>query len=280
MSAPLEGIVAITFDFGNTLVPVSREALQQVVERTADAICERSPDLDRAAFLSAWAEERERQFREEVPKLREVDLGERLVRVVARLRGMPAPPPDERWDQARAAGLSEPTDIDWGVEQYSQAFVDGLPAPPGIAAMLERLAAGRDLAILSNWPLAATIDRYADAHGWSPFLRAIVVSQRVGTIKPQPAIFETARSALGGPATASMLHVGDDWAADIVGAARMGWRTAWIRERPAGTPLPTSAPDDSVHPDLELASVHELEGRLGVRRRVAGRHAPAAADRR
>ena len=84
-------------------MPVSRAALRQVVELTADAMCARWPDLDRAAFLAAWAEERDRQFREEVPQFREVDLAERLVRVLARLRGMAPPAPGERWDQASAA---------------------------------------------------------------------------------------------------------------------------------------------------------------------------------
>ena len=80
-------IAAITFDFGNTLVPVGQAALRSVVERTADAVRARSPDVDRAAFLDTWADERERQFREEVPQFREVDLEARLVRVFARIRG-------------------------------------------------------------------------------------------------------------------------------------------------------------------------------------------------
>lgn len=264
MTKRLAGITAITFDFGNTLVPVSRSALRRVVELTADAICERWPDLERTAFLAAWAEERERQFREEVPQFREVDLAERLIRVFARLRGMDPPGPDERWDQSRAAEHSDGAAVEWGVEQYSRAFVDGLPASPAVAAMLGRLAADRDLAILSNWPLAATIDRFAEAHGWSPHLRAIVVSQRVGTIKPQPAIFEAARSAMGNPDPGSILHVGDDWAADIVGARAVGWRTAWLLARSDESPLPMSERDGSRDPDLELASLDELESHLAA----------------
>jgi len=264
----LAGIAAITFDFGNTLVPVGRSALRRVVELTADAICARWPDLERSAFLAAWAEERDRQFREEVPQFREVDLTERLVRVLARLRGMDPPPADERWDQARAAERSDPAVLAWGVAQYSRAFVDALPERPGASGLLARLAVGRDLAILSNWPLAATIDRYADAHGWLPHLKAIVVSQRVGTIKPQPAIFEAARSAMGNPEPGSILHVGDDWAADVVGANAMGWRTARLMTRPVGSPLPDSERDGSVDPDLELASLDELEAHLAVAHRA------------
>lgn len=273
MTDRLAGIGAITFDFGNTLVPVSRAGLRRVVELTADAMCERWPDLERTAFLAAWAEERARQFREDVPHFREVDLAERLVRVLARLRGMEPPPDDVPWDQQRAAERSDAADVAWGVERYSRAFVDGLPETPGVTELLARLAAERDLAILSNWPLAATIDRYAAAHGWLPSLRAIVVSQRVGTIKPQPAIFAAARTALGEPHPGSILHVGDDWAADVLGARAAGWRTAWVRSRPETTPLPTSERDASADPDLEIDTVFDLEGQLGPPPRAIARAA-------
>jgi len=257
-------ITAITFDFGNTLVPVGRAALRSVVERTADAVCERSPDLGRAAFLDAWAEERERQFREEVPQFREVDLAERLVRVFARIRGGVSPPgPDERWDQEQAARHSDPAEISAAIDDYSRAFVEGLPSDPGIGPMLARLSDAHDLAILSNWPLAATIDRYVEAHGWLPHLRAIVVSQRIGTIKPHPVIFAAARSALGDPPPASILHVGDDWAADVLGAVAAGWQAAWVRDRPADSPLPSSVPDATIEPAFVLETVADLEGALG-----------------
>jgi putative hydrolase of the HAD superfamily len=270
VTARLDGIRAITFDFGNTLVPVGRAALGRVVELTADVVADRIPGIDRAAFLVAWAEERDRQFREEVPQFREVDIAERLVRVLARLRGMPVPATEDRWDQVAAARLSDAREVDLALVAYSDAFVAALPPTPGVGPMFERLAANRSLAILSNWPLAATIDGYAAAQGWLPHLRAIVVSQRVGTIKPHGAIFAAARRELGDIPPTAILHVGDDWAADVVGAAAAGWRTAWLAERPQDTPLPTSEPDSSVRADLELASLGELESRLGAITQLAG----------
>jgi FMN phosphatase YigB (HAD superfamily) len=263
MTDRLAGIGTITFDFGNTLVPVSRSGLRRVVELTADAMCGRWPDLERTAFLAAWAEERTRQFREDVPRFREVDLAERLIRVLARLRGMDPPPDEVPWDQERAAERSDAADVAWGVERYSRAFVDGLPETPGVTQLLARLADERDVAILSNWPLAATIDRYAEAHGWLQYLSAIVVSQRVGTIKPRPEIFEAARSALGDPEPGTILHVGDDWVADVVGASGAGWRTAWLVTRIEESELPSSERDWSVEPDLTLAFLGELVTRLG-----------------
>jgi HAD superfamily hydrolase (TIGR01509 family) len=259
----LDGIRAITFDFGNTLVPVGRAALGRVVDVTADAVTERIDGIERSAFLEAWADERERQFREDVPQFREVDLAERLVRVFARLRGMAPPGVDATWDQEAAGRLSDPDEVSWTIDAYSRAFVEALPPAPGIGAMLERLARERSLAILSNWPLAATIDRFAEANGWLPYLQAIVVSQRVGTIKPHPRIFAVARKELGDLPPEAILHVGDDWAADVVGASAAGWRTAWLAERPPDTPLPTSERDGTVRPDLELTSMDELESRLG-----------------
>ncbi len=257
-------IEAITFDFGNTLVPVTGPDLRGVVAVTADAMALRLGPFDREAVLRAWAEERERQFRDAVPAFREVDLGERVVRVLARLRGMPAPPPDARWDQATAASLSTPSEVDWAIEAYSRAFLEALPPRPEVRALLARLAAGHRLGILSNWPLAATIDRYAEAAGWMPYLAAITVSQRVGVIKPHPAIFAAAREALGGPPPDRILHVGDDWAADVVGAKAAGWRVAYLLARPADSPLPLSERVDGPAPDLELASLDDLEGALAA----------------
>ena len=259
----LSGVEAITFDFGNTLVPVGRAALRRVVELTADAVVARDARIDRTAFLAAWAEERDRQFRENVPQFREVDIAERLVRVFARLRGLPRPAADDAWDDAAAAAWSDLPEIEATVDAYSGAFTAGMPPAPGVGELLEQLAReGRRLAILSNWPLAATIDRYADTFGWTPYLASIVVSQRVGVIKPHPAIFAATRTALGQPDPRAILHVGDDWAADVVGAAAAGWRTAWITSRPSDSPLPGSLPDGSVMPDLELRDVAALAGGL------------------
>jgi HAD superfamily hydrolase (TIGR01509 family) len=258
----LDGIEAVTFDFGNTLVPVDRAGLRRVVELTAERVVAQLGPFPVDRFLDAWAEERERQFREEVPRFREVDLAERFVRVLARLRGVAPPIREERWDQAAAATHSTPAEIAWAVDIYSGAFVEALPAPPAVAPLLDRLARHRVLAILSNWPLAATVDRFVEAAGWRPHLRAVVVSQRVGTIKPHPAIFAVALAALGGPRPDSVLHVGDDWAADVVGAKRAGWRAAFLDARPADSPLPGSARDREVEPDIEIATLEELERAL------------------
>jgi FMN phosphatase YigB (HAD superfamily) len=261
-------VAAITIDFGNTLVRVDRPGLWDVVDATAVQLAGRSIVRDQDAFVRIWAEERDRQFREEVPEFREVDIPQRAVRVLARLRGMTAPPPQDRWNDDQAAELVEPGEIDVVVDAYSGAFVARMTPVADAGSTLERLAGrGFALGILSNWPLALTIDRFAEAHGWTRWLRAIVVSQRVGTIKPHPSIFRAAEAELGldGAAGAQILHVGDDWAADVVGAANAGWRTAYLRNRQADTPLPTSEPGDDtvtgagVVADLVIDELAELD---------------------
>lgn len=262
-TATLEGIQAVTLDFGNTLVRVDRAGLRKVVAETAERVCERTGLPDREAFLLAWSEERARQFRDEVPKFREVDLAQRVVRVLARLRGFEAPPIGVAWDDRAAMALTEPDEVAFAIDVYSRAFVAGLPPAPAAGDVLARLhARGLRLAILSNWPLAVTIDRYVEASGWTAYLDAVVVSQRVGTIKPHPAIFLAAAAALGVGSSRAMLHVGDDWAADIVGARGVGWHAGYLRHRPEDSPLPSSERSSDVEPDFELDDIADLERHL------------------
>ncbi|HXG25665.1 MAG TPA: HAD family hydrolase [Candidatus Binatia bacterium] len=287
MGEPL-AVAAITLDFGNTLVRTDRASFAAVVEETASRLARRGLVADRAAFLATWAEERDRQFREEVPKLREVDIHQRAIRVLARLGGVAAPAGDGRWDDEAAAAAVDQDAVEAVVDDYSAAFIDRMRPMEDAAATLERLSGeGFALAILSNWPLAVTIDRYAATQGWLPYLRAIVVSQRVGVIKPHPDIFAAARSELGFGANergtgAAILHVGDDWAADVVGAKRAGWQAAYLRDRQHDTPLPTSEPGDGlaagedVAADLVIDELADLAGAVVLDAATAATLAPAA----
>ena len=255
---PLE-VAAITLDFGNTLVRVDRPNLAAIVRETARVAKQRGLAADAERFMRAWDEERARQFREELPRFREVDVRERVVRVLARQRGM-APPPDAgRWDDAAAGRLVEPDDVEAIVDTYSGAFIERMRPVADAEAVLERLAvAGFALGVLSNWPLAETIERYCEVQGWTRYLRAIVVSQRVGSIKPHRAIFDHARERIGAPAE-RILHVGDDWAADVVGARQAGWRAAYLRDRQVDSPLPTSTPPTAARLVVEDGDARPLD---------------------
>ncbi len=267
-ASPLE-VGAITFDFGNTLVPVDRASLRAVADTMAAGLRTAGTIDDIDTFLTAWSEERERQFREEVPALREVDLPQRVVRVLARGRGMEPPADGTRWDDRAAAALVDPDEIATAIGGYSEAFVATVPADPEAGPTIAALAgAGYRLGIVSNWPLAATIDRYVEAAGWAPYLSAIVVSQRVGTIKPERAMFDAAEEALATPGE-RILHIGDDWFADVVGAWQAGWHVGYLRNRQGDSPLPTSLPQPGVTPDFVIDRLSQIEALVGAAR--AGR---------
>jgi HAD superfamily hydrolase (TIGR01509 family) len=265
----LTGIAGVTFDFGNTLVRVDRPSLRRVLAETADALVERGSVTDPGAFLAAWGMERDRQFRLQVPRLLEVDLAERVRHVLAGLRGASIPATDDQpWDEPAVAALTDADEVAFAVESYSLGFVAAMaPIPEADATLRAVHAAGFRLGVLSNWPLATTVDRYLEARGWAQLMDAVVVSQRVGVIKPHPAIFRAAEAAMAlEPAT--LLHVGDDWAADVVGGCEAGWHVAYLRGHQGDTPLPTSsraeADEPARQPDIEIDRLDELLGRVAA----------------
>jgi HAD superfamily hydrolase (TIGR01549 family) len=252
----LLSIRAVTFDFGNTLVPVDRAGLDAVVRATVAWLASVT-GRDTSDLAEIWEEERDRQWRKDVPSFRETDLAARIVRVLARARGMAAPATAMPWNDRAAAALSEPSEIARALAVYSGAFSD-LPPDPDARLVLETLVErGLRVAILSNWPLAASIDHYVEIKGWAPLLSAIVVSERVGTIKPRPQIFRAAEAALGAHPH-ELLHVGDDWAADVVGARDAGWHAGYLRARPHDSPLPGSEPSGEVSADLQIERLRDI----------------------
>jgi FMN phosphatase YigB (HAD superfamily) len=258
----ISGIEGITFDFGNTLVPFPAGPMATVLEVSAARLRELT-GRPIQEVMKVWGEERLRQFAEDVPEGREADMDVRVARVLARLRGRSAPRASLRWDTADVARCSTASEVEVVLETYADAFVRAIPAPPTIGPMLERLASHYRLAIVSNWPLSLALDRFVENAGWKPYLAAVVVSQRVGVIKPRAAIFETAARQLDAASGPAILHVGDDPGADVLGAQALGWRTALVRLKPADSSLPV-APPVVVAPDIEIDTVLDLEAALGL----------------
>ena len=258
----IDGLEAITFDFGNTLVPFPPGPMATVVEVTAMRMSELTgrPVVE---VVRVWGEERLRQFDEDVPEGREADMGVRVVRVLARLRGCKPLRGSVRWDDVSIAPFSSPREVEVILSAYAEAFVQITPVPVGIGPMLEHLAVSYRLAILSNWPLALAVDRFVESAGWRSHLAAVVVSQRVGVIKPRAAIFQAAARELGVASGPAILHVGDDPGADVVGAQALGWRAALVRIKPEDSSLPV-APAVAVVPEMQIDTVLDLEAALGL----------------
>ena len=92
-------------------------------------------------------------------------------------------------------------------------------------------------------------------HGLRP--TTAVSSERVGSYKPDPAIFRTAIRELGGYEPSLVLHTGDTPSADVVGASAVGmdvyWLNRYVTTYPTSFPRPMyEFPDLSSLPDLVL----------------------------
>ena len=190
----------------------------------------------RTRSTRVWAEERARQFREEVPQFREVDLAQRLVRVLARLRGHAGAARRRALGRrGRRAAAATPAEVALGrrrllagVRRTPAAGAGGRvrcssasPRATGLAILLELAARG------DHRPL-----RRGRRLGAVPARGRRVAAGRDDQAAPGDLRARRA-AALGRPAPDAILHVGDDWAADVVGAKAAGWRAAYLR-RPAG----------------------------------------------
>ena len=94
--------------------------------------------------------------------------------------------------------------------------------------------------------------RKVEALGLRSRARCVLVSEIDGWRKPAPEIFRAAATWLG-IAPEAILFVGDHPEADIVGAARVGMRTAWLR-RGRAWPVDLAG----VAPNHELDSLNDL----------------------
>lgn len=123
-----------------------------------------------------------------------------------------------------------------------------------VPAALRRLAARVPLYALTNGN--ACVRRV----GLGEHFAAAVDPASAGAAKPDPRIYARLLEVAGVPA-ASVLHVGDDAAADVDGARMAGLRTAWMNRDGAPWP-PGLAPADHEVADLDelVVLVERLAG--------------------
>lgn len=129
----------------------------------------------------------------------------------------------------------------WSEQPRANLFRKPIASMVELARELAR--SGARLAVLSNSEgrLAELLEEISIA---DPFA-VIVDSGRLGIDKPDRRIFEHTLAALGAEDDSEPIHIGDSWAADIVGARDAGWRSIWYGRgvTPTNDPRIASAVD-------------------------------------
>jgi REG-2-like HAD superfamily hydrolase len=199
------GVRAVFFDAGFTLIFPSRPIVDLYLETARAVSAGHSDEELRDAFARAWRA----GTRSDAGDHRSSDALER-----------------ERWHQftlgiAREIPELLPHHPAW-LDRLAGAFSGDkswrlVPeAPPLLRALRAR---GMKLAIVSNWH--GGLHRIVASVGLTELVDFVVVSADVGFRKPHPEIFQVALRQGGVPAS-SVVHVGDTWDEDVVGASAAG----------------------------------------------------------
>jgi putative hydrolase of the HAD superfamily len=200
-----EDVRAVFFDAGFTLLFPARPIVDLYVEAAREVSPSHCDLALRAAFAQAWAA----GTRDDGDDHRSSDALERM-----------------RWHRFTervAQGVPEllPHHAAW-LDRLKGKFDHGggWRLAAGATGLLERLRAeGKRVGIVSNWhgglhSLLADLDL-------TRLLDFVVVSADVGYRKPHPEIFHAALRQCGVGAS-SVVHVGDTWEEDVVGARAVG----------------------------------------------------------
>ncbi len=131
-------------------------------------------------------------------------------------------------------------------------------------AVLGAVEARYPLVLLTNGSAAQQRMKIV-AHDLERWFRHVVVSEEVGLLKPDPAIFAHAIAPLGVLPEAA-LHIGDTRSQDIAGARAAGWQSAWLRRAEMIADGAGRLADhlDEHDPNVEIATLAELVELLGI----------------
>jgi len=163
---------------------------------------------------------------------------------------------------ARRLGASDPDLPVLLTSVHMGLLREQVRVPVHHAPLLAELASLRAIGLCSNFSHSQTAVSILEEAGLAPHLAAVVISDAVGLRKPRPEIFEAVLARLG-VAPEQALHVGDSLRADVVGAARLGMKTAWLTRR-VKDPRAALEAYDGPAPDFTIRDLAELPALLGA----------------
>jgi putative hydrolase of the HAD superfamily len=127
-----------------------------------------------------------------------------------------------------------PAIIQEAVMLYREAYKNARRAISGVVPLLQTLQSRAHIAVVTNNILIEQQEKLRVC-GLTPLVDTLVVSEEVGSIKPEPAIFEITLQRIGCRAHEAIM-IGDSWKADVLGAQGVGIRPIWFNR--SGLPCP------------------------------------------
>jgi putative hydrolase of the HAD superfamily len=163
---------------------------------------------------------------------------------------------------ARRLGVADPELPGLLTSVHMDVFRGQVRVPAHHAPLLAELASLRAIGLCSNFSHSQTAVSILEQAGLARHLHAVVISDAVGLRKPRREIFETVLERLGA-APEQTLHVGDSLRADVVGAAGLGIKTAWLTRR-VKDPRAALDAHEGPPPDFTIRDLAELPGLLNA----------------
>jgi putative hydrolase of the HAD superfamily len=202
------GALAVSFDFGQTLAELDPVMLALRVGERGAAI---TPEQVRDALPGAW-----RRYDEAIA----AGLGGHPWKLL--MRGLL---------EGAVQGAARDALVDWLWDEQPRKNLWRRPVPGMIDLVRDLGRAGVPVAVLSN--SEGRLAELVDELGWGPHFVAVADSGRLDMEKPDRRIFEWTAERLGVPID-RVVHVGDSWQADVLGALGAGMRAVWFSSVEAG----------------------------------------------
>jgi HAD superfamily hydrolase (TIGR01549 family) len=145
------------------------------------------------------------------------------------------------------------------IETRYKAFVRAIEVSSDVPSLLTKLRDQYRLGLVSNYPCSRSIEGSLKRTGLRDLFEAVVVSGDLGYAKPHPKPFEMMLDHLK-LLPEECLFVGDNWLADVQGAKRMGMPAILISQY---NPYEEFKPSDGDHqPDATISHLSELDSLL------------------
>lgn len=139
---------------------------------------------------------------------------------------------------------------------FLEAMADICSLLPGAKELVQAITVKAKVGIITNGFTDLQAIRLARTE-MDSYIDQVIISEEVGTAKPDSIIFEHALQRAGNPCKSKVLMVGDNLHSDILGGINFGIDTCWLNPHGASAA-------DGINPRYTVSSLAELQSILNV----------------